>query len=361
VGLAELTSRDAVVAAMEEFDRLGRSRFLETYGFGRSRGYFVLHDGRRYDSKAIVGVAHHYEHPELGPLAPSDFSGGESTVARRLEQLGFVVERPVRNPDWTTDELLIALDVYRRHGLLDDTDSEVIELSRVLQALPIHPTEARSATFRNPNGIALKLANLASCDPGYTGKSTRGARRDQEVWQTWAGRWDELAEVASQLRHGASAGALIEIPEPDEDEVEAQEGRLLYRQHRRRERDERLREAKIRASLERGPLRCEACDFDFAATYGGRGEGYIECHHVRPLHEVGESTTRLADLALVCSNCHRMIHRRAPWPTPDELRSLIAQRLSASMGDTSRTSGGPPSSGSAIGSRPRELDDLDID
>lgn len=323
MGLADLTSRDAVVAAMEEFDRLGRSRFLETYGFGPSRGYFLVHDGQRYDSKAIVGVAHGYEHPNLGPLSPSEFSGGESTVARLLEQLGFVVERPARNPDWTTDELIIALDVYRRHGLLDDTDPEVIELSSVLQALPIHPADARSATFRNPNGVALKLANLASCDPGYTGKPTRGSRLDEQVWQTWTGRWDELAEVAALLRRSASSHDLIEVPEPDEDEVEAQEGRLLYRQHRRRERDRRIREQKIRAASRRGPLRCEVCDFDFAATYGERGAGYIECHHVRPLHEVGESRTRLTDLALVCSNCHRMIHRRAPWPTPAELRATL--------------------------------------
>jgi predicted HNH restriction endonuclease len=34
--------------------------------------------------------------------------------------------------------------------------------------------------------------------------------------------------------------------------------------------------------------------------------------------------TKLADLALVCSNCHRMIHRRARWLTIDELRDLVS-------------------------------------
>ncbi|WP_279635939.1 HNH endonuclease [Kitasatospora cheerisanensis] len=46
----------------------------------------------------------------------------------------------------------------------------------------------------------------------------------------------------------------------------------------------------------------------------------MECHHVVPLHVAGEGRTGLADLALICANCHRMIHRRAPWPTPQELR-----------------------------------------
>ncbi|WP_433917182.1 HNH endonuclease [Streptomyces sp. NBC_01744] len=51
----------------------------------------------------------------------------------------------------------------------------------------------------------------------------------------------------------------------------------------------------------------------------------MECHHVVPLHEAGEGQTKLSDLALICSNCHRIIHRRAPWPTPGELRNLIQE------------------------------------
>ncbi|MEU6849010.1 HNH endonuclease [Actinacidiphila alni] len=45
-----------------------------------------------------------------------------------------------------------------------------------------------------------------------------------------------------------------------------------------------------------------------------------------PLHAAGEGTTKLSDLALICSNCHRMIHRSAPWPTPTELRALLTRR-----------------------------------
>lgn len=70
----------------------------------------------------------------------------------------------------------------------------------------------------------------------------------------------------------------------------------------------------------------EACGFDFEAMYGPRGAGYIECHHVVPLHEAGEGWNKLSDLALICANCHRMIHRRAPWPTPGDLRASIEQK-----------------------------------
>ncbi|WP_436850737.1 HNH endonuclease [Streptomyces avermitilis] len=67
-------------------------------------------------------------------------------------------------------------------------------------------------------------------------------------------------------------------------------------------------------------MACEACGFDFEEVYGDRGAGYVECHHVGPLHEAGEGRTKLSDLALICANCHLMIHRRAPWPTPEALR-----------------------------------------
>jgi hypothetical protein len=93
MSLTELTSRDAVLAALAEFEKLGREHFLSRYGFSHARSYFLEHEGIRYDSKAIAGVAHGIQHPHLGPLRASDFSGGEATVKRVLEGLGFRVAR----------------------------------------------------------------------------------------------------------------------------------------------------------------------------------------------------------------------------------------------------------------------------
>jgi putative restriction endonuclease len=91
MALADLSSRTAVLAAVREFDQLGRDGFLGQYGFGRARQYFLEIDGKLYDSKAIVGAAHGYEFPDEGPLGWDDFSGGEYTVQRKLEELGFSV------------------------------------------------------------------------------------------------------------------------------------------------------------------------------------------------------------------------------------------------------------------------------
>jgi 5-methylcytosine-specific restriction protein B len=85
----KVTDVSAVTRALDEFDALGRDAFLAKYGFGRGRTFFVVRDGKRYDAKAIVGVAHGFQHG--APLAASDFSGGERSVASRLRQLGFSV------------------------------------------------------------------------------------------------------------------------------------------------------------------------------------------------------------------------------------------------------------------------------
>ncbi|GHI05289.1 hypothetical protein AQI88_23360 [Streptomyces cellostaticus] len=59
MALTDIT-RTEVHKAIEEYDRLGRDAFLRHYGFGRARRYLLLHGGRHYDSKAIVGAAHGY-------------------------------------------------------------------------------------------------------------------------------------------------------------------------------------------------------------------------------------------------------------------------------------------------------------
>ena len=84
--------RESVLSAIHEFDELGRDAFLEKYGFARSRRYFVEHEGRRYDSKAIVGAAYGHEYPENDALRPHEFSGGEAVVEPALERLGFTVD-----------------------------------------------------------------------------------------------------------------------------------------------------------------------------------------------------------------------------------------------------------------------------
>jgi 5-methylcytosine-specific restriction protein A len=324
-----------VLKAIAEHNEMGREAFLEEYHFGKARSYVLVHEGQEYDSKAIAGVAHKWDQGRA--LAPGEFSGGKDHAAAWLKRLGFQV-KAVQNPDWARDEIILACDLVMTNGWkgLDAQDSRVIELSAMLQLLPIHADADRNETFRNPNGVARKTFDIATRHPDYRGKPTKGGALDVEVLDEFLVRPDEMTEVARLIREGISAGDLQDLAQADDDELDddfsAPEGRLLLRRHRARERNKGLRKKKIESVLRKGgTLECESCGFDFEEVYGERGAGYVECHHVVPLHQAGEGKTKLSDLALICANCHRMIHRRAPWPTPGELRADIEARRRARL------------------------------
>jgi putative restriction endonuclease len=88
MGLGDIT-REAVLNAVAEHDRLGDKAFRATYGFGPARRYVLSLDGRTYSSKAIAGAAHRYVTGV--PLRAAEFSGGEATVVARLTSLGFAI------------------------------------------------------------------------------------------------------------------------------------------------------------------------------------------------------------------------------------------------------------------------------
>jgi hypothetical protein len=96
--------------------------------------------------------------------------------------------------------------------------------------------------------------------------------------------------------------------------------------HLRVERDPLLvRTAKRTFKHTHGHLYCEACSFNFKRTYGKRGEDFIEAHHKTPISTLIQAkVTEITDLAMVCANCHRMLHRR-PWITVEELKELLKQ------------------------------------
>lgn len=121
--------------------------------------------------------------------------------------------------------------------------------------------------------------------------------------------------------------ALVEsLPDIEELNLPVVEGKKQLITHFRRERNQAIVAAKKKQVLtNHQTLQCEACGFDFQQTYGKRGYGFCEAHHTKPLGaEEGETQTSLSDLAILCSNCHRMIHRE-PMLTVEELRQLIAE------------------------------------
>lgn len=80
------------------------------------------------------------------------------------------------------------------------------------------------------------------------------------------------------------------------------------RQHWRIERNATL----VKAVKQHHGTRCKACGLSFPDMYGGLGEGFIEAHHLTPLHEIKGTHVRLDpahDFTVLCANCHAMIHK----------------------------------------------------
>ncbi|WP_206059744.1 HNH endonuclease [Novacetimonas cocois] len=238
-----------------------------------------------------------------------------------------------RNPPWTRDELILLLELYHEleGGWPRVGDPRVAALSNLLNSF-WRSQGFDGATLRNDNGIRMKLMNLRAHDPAYANRAglKAGNRLELEVWKDFEEKPQYLKETAHAIRRAIEEKLLSSADQEhdgtvDFEEVEASEGRVLTMLHHGRERSRKIIQAKKKHVLAKtGRLACEACGFDFAERYGERGHGFIECHHIRPLSELPDETkTRLDDLALVCANCHRMIHAQRPWLDIDALARLL--------------------------------------
>jgi hypothetical protein len=183
VALKDLTSA-AVLAALSEHDEIGAEAFREKYGFDRSLKYALVHDGKSYDSKAIAGAAHGHIASGWAPLSASQFSGGKDHAVRNLRRLGFEVLDAPRNAPWSRDELILALDLYLSNPASPPgkKSSAVTGLSALLNQLGTLTGATMEITYRNPNGVYMKMMNFRAIDPAFTaGQGRHDATREAGV------------------------------------------------------------------------------------------------------------------------------------------------------------------------------------
>jgi predicted HNH restriction endonuclease len=111
------------------------------------------------------------------------------------------------------------------------------------------------------------------------------------------------------------------------------EGKVVERTHKTRERNTQVIQiAKKNFKRKHGRLFCQICGFDFEKAYGKVGKDFIEGHHTIAVSDMtAEHKTKPADIAILCSNCHRMVHKKRPWLTMQELIKLLPQNKSISL------------------------------
>ncbi len=237
----------------------------------------------------------------------------------------------MRNPKWERDEVILALNLYfdENRGTIESNNPKIIELSELLNKLPIHSNRPDEEKFRNPNGVTLKLGNFLALDPNYSGKGMESySKLDEAVFNEYFENLIELRGVADGIKKvtlSLNYSTNVSFIESDDIEENVREGKVLYKMHKVRERDRKIiSKKKAKVFSEKGKLECECCGFDFEKTYGELGKGFIECHHIVPLNKFSDSKeTKLEDLALVCSNCHRMLHNRISEVSVSDLRQLL--------------------------------------
>ncbi|WP_117196495.1 helix-turn-helix domain-containing protein [Rhizobium terrae] len=243
-----------------------------------------------------------------------------------------LVGRAVANPPpWNTDELILALRLYLNNPTSPPgkSSAEVIALSNLLNTLAEWLGNERTGAYRNPNGVYMKLMNFRRLDPRFAEKGNvglvNGGQLEKVVWDRYAANPSRLNAVADAITASLQMPSTTLNRGDDLEVTEAEEGRVLTSLHRSRERNRKLVEQRKAMALRDGKgIRCEGCGFEYAEKYGEHGRGFIEVHHTIPLHTLPQSmTTRLEDLALVCADCHRMIHAKAQWLTMGALQEIV--------------------------------------
>ncbi|WP_459625475.1 HNH endonuclease [Burkholderia sp. 3C] len=227
------------------------------------------------------------------------------------------------NPNWTRDETILALDLYfdLDGRIPSGSDERVKALSEVLRRFPYHAEASRKESFRNPDGVAFKLQNLRQI---ATGKGLGNvSETDRAVWSEFGAVPTSVKSLANLIRVGLTAS---ESTEPLKLDAEFTEGRLITELHSRRERQPKLRERLLSSRRSSGKLFCEMCGAPPLSTNAELKEAHFEAHHIIPLSNTGIRITGISDLALLCANCHRLLHRAIAvekrWLTVAEGRAI---------------------------------------
>ena len=144
----------------------------------------------------------------------------------------------------------------------------------------------------------MKINNLRASHPSHSGKGLRSPKAEEPIVRDFVADRAAMKEAAAEFRRriAVQASPDKDLPTPDEELIgAAAEGGALAVRVLRRERDPKLRRAKLaRVKADGRSIACEVCGFNFGTQYGARGEGYIEVHHRLPLHVSGAVTTTLA-------------------------------------------------------------------
>jgi len=217
---------------------------------------------------------------------------------------------------YTESDLIVpALKLLRKNSSgLSTTDLIQLLTSKM------KPTghDAKIISGRNDTYFSQKVRNLVG---SHRNLQRKGLATFVNGWSKITGAGLRFlkkneAVLASLTEQGFANADIKDAVEKDLSGI-INEGALDRRTIDQRQRSDKLRKAAINEfkRAHSNKVFCEVCKFDFSEVYGRHGEGYIEVHHKKPVHrmDIAGDRSRLQDalkrVALICANCHRMVHR----------------------------------------------------
>jgi len=220
-------------------------------------------------------------------------------------------------PMYTESELIMPVLMYLKKSKSPQTTSSLIKHLQDLLKPSGH--DAEIIPGRQDTYFSQKVRNLKSHDS--LEKMRLAIYKDGNWSITDAGEKfldANLNVIKGLVDQGFKPTTISRTDEYDYTKMVIEEGALVVRQVKGRQRSEKLRAIAVTQfkNKHQGKIFCTVCSFSFAEAYGTHGKDYIEVHHTEPIHEKemrGEAILlkkALPKISLVCSNCHRMIHRR---------------------------------------------------
>ena len=219
------------------------------------------------------------------------------------------------NVSFTRDEAILALDtlMFSKKENLSSNSPAVSDLSHLLNELPIHPMEKRTANFRNPTGISDQLRGFR-----YSLRPDNRLRVGSiffAIYEEYRDHPEQIHAIAEAIRKNrdffktATFGSDLEsdgFPE----------GALLSHLHR---------EVETRDGRKIVPAEnCEICHLDLSAVYQPIPGDFLQCHLTVPVTELdGNKHYNANDFITVCPNCHAVLHRHRPWATRDTASEIL--------------------------------------
>ena len=178
---------------------------------------------------------------------------------------------------------------------------------------------------------SIDLGSTARLPGDYVAGHALGARYKFDALPTEAALRTDLQNVVRAYRALTFRGGIEGDVEPqaeleDEFKIPAQATVIETRKYAFHRKVERNRTAAKQAKKFHGTI-CQACDLDFEKRYGEIGKGFIEAHHLKPISTLEEGVAVTydvaADFAVLCANCHRMIHKSDNPSNLKQFRQLV--------------------------------------